>query len=141
MERVLEDLEIAVDGLKRYSLSLVVVKEGKILFKGYGKGVKEMINAIDLLGDLMKDSSVADKVMGKACALLSSYAGVKAVYAKTISEAAIAVLEENGIYTVFDERVEKILDPSKARICPFEGLVIDIDDPVEAYSKLTAKIQ
>jgi hypothetical protein len=135
----LKDLAVAIERLRRDSSSLVIVKDDKVLFEGYGRGVEELLKAIELLGEDMRGSSLADRVVGKACALLCSYSRVKAVYAKTISEPAIKVLERDGIPITFEERVKNILNPSKTMICPFERLVTDLDDPMEAYSKLISK--
>jgi hypothetical protein len=136
--RMREDLKIAKIKLRENGLTLVIVKDSKVLFESAFHGVSAFLKALDKLGYQMKGASVADKVVGKAIALLCVYAGVEAVYASVLSIKAKQVLEEYGVYFEWDRIVEKILDASGRDVCPFEKAAMEIDSPKEAYRKLKA---
>ncbi|MEM3566356.1 MAG: DUF1893 domain-containing protein [Candidatus Bathyarchaeia archaeon] len=136
-----EDLEIAKNRLRKKGLTLVVVKDSRVLFESKARGVSSFIEALDVLGDNLKDASVADKVIGKAVALLCIYAGVRAVYALTLSLEAKQVFENYKVCLEWDRLVEKILDVSGRDACPFEKAAIEIDNPEDAYRKFKALLK
>lgn len=82
----------------------------------------------------------ADKVVGKATAFLYVLLGVKAVYAGVISRPALEVLQNNGIYAEFGEVVDNIINRQGDGICPFESVVLDIQNPTAAYKAICEKM-
>lgn len=130
------DLNLAKERLKQKNLALVIAKRGKVIFETSSHGIGGLFKAIEELGEEMKNSSVADKIVGKAAALLCIHAEVFAVFAVTASEKAIQVLKDNDILYQFESRVPHILNSERSDICPFEKLVINISNPREAYEKL-----
>jgi hypothetical protein len=132
----LKDLETAKRGLSERHLTLCVVKEGNVVFEARTHGVLGFMEAVEEFKDRLDGASVADRVVGKAIALLCVYANVGAVYAATVSKAAKALLGGNSVYLEWDSLVENILGADKSKTCPFEQLVDRIADPSEAYRKL-----
>lgn len=74
--------------------------------------------------------------MGKAAALLFVRSGIKAVYAKTLSESGKKILDEYGVYYEYERLTERIINRAGTDVCPMEKALKDIDDPEEAYKKL-----
>jgi hypothetical protein len=132
------DLEIAKKRLNENGLTLSIVKDGKIVFETVSHGVSGFLEAIEKLRNELEGASVADRIVGKAIALLCVYAKIKAIYAKVLSENAKKVLEENMVYHEWTSLVEHILDASKTELCPFERLVAEISSPRNAYERLKA---
>lgn len=130
------DLELAKSRLKDRDLTLVIVKEDKVIFETGSQGVGGFLQAIEKLGKRLVASSVADKIVGAAAAMLCVYSEVSSVFAATISEEGIKVLENNQIIYQFENEVPNILNHDKTDVCPFEKLVIGSRDPKEAYTKL-----
>ncbi|MDI6691223.1 MAG: DUF1893 domain-containing protein [Candidatus Bathyarchaeota archaeon] len=134
-----QDLTIAKNRLlKAKSLTLTIAKNREVIFEASSHGISGFLEAVEKLRDELKGASVADKVVGKAIALLCVYTSVKMVYAITLSKEAKAFFEKNGVYHEWDELVENILDFKKAEICPFEKLATKISNPKEAYKRLKA---
>jgi len=131
-----QNLELAKLRLKERDLTLVIVKEGKVIFETKSQGVSGFLQAVDQLGKTLVASSVADKIVGAAAAMLCAYSRVSSVFAVTISEGGIKVLEDNNIVCHFENQVLNILNHDKTDICPFEKLAIGSRDPKEAYMKL-----
>jgi len=135
------DLELAKSRLKEKNLTLVIVKEGKIIFETESQGVGGFLCAIENLGKRLVASSVADRIVGAAAAMLCVYSEISSIFAVTISEEGIKVLEEKDITYQFENKVQNILNNDKTDICPFEKLVIGSREPKEAYKKLKSFIE
>jgi hypothetical protein len=135
------DLEIAKHRLQEGGLSLVIAKEEKIVFETMQSGVSGFLSAIDSFGrDDLVDSSIADKVVGRAAAMLCVYCGVKGVYAVILSDGGKDLLEKNDISFQFEHLVPSILNRQRTEACPFERVVAAITDAEEAYGKLKSCI-
>jgi len=132
----MKDLETAKRRLSERHLTLSVVKEGHVIFEAKTHGVSGFMEAVEEFKDRLDGASVADRVVGKAIALLCVYVNARAVYAATISKAAKVLLEGNSVYLEWDSLVENILGADKSKTCPFEQLVERITDPADAYRKL-----
>ena len=99
------------------------------------RGVKPLLEMIDAGKDL-RGYSVADKVVGKAAALLYAYMQVREVYAPVMSKGAERALLRHGITVLYDACVERIQNRRGDGLCPMESAVWDIDDPHEALQIL-----
>jgi len=133
------DLDFAKQRLDQKNRSLVIAKSGRVLFETEAHGISGVLEAIKKLENNMAGSSVADRIVGKAAALLFVYSGVVAVFAVTASDRGIEVLKGYNIFHEFKKRVPRILDLKKVDICPFEKLVAKISDPEEAHEELRAR--
>ena len=127
------DLDVARDRLRELDLTLVVVKNQDVLFGSRSRGVKSFLEAIDQLGDQLENASVADKVVGRAVALLCVYSHVGSVYGGILSRAAEVLLDENGVHIESDVIVDRILNMDRTDVCPFERLIGEIREPKVAY--------
>jgi len=131
-----QDLELATMKLIEENLSLVIVKKGKVIFETKKQGISGFLQAIEKLDKNLVAASAADKILGVAAAMLCVYAGVNSVFALTISEEGIRVLEDNNIAFLFEKKVSNILNRNKTDVCPFEKLAMDSGTVEEAYVKL-----
>jgi hypothetical protein len=134
----MQDLKMARDRIHDEGLRLSIVKDGHLIYESASRGVFGFLNAIESKGTALERASVADRVAGKAIALLCAYVKVKAVYAMILSKKAEAVLEHHFIHYEVDEVVDRILVNDWVTLCPFEKLVFGISNPKVAYEKLKA---
>jgi hypothetical protein len=135
------DLELAKLRLKDRDLNLVIVKEGEVVFETKSQGVGGFLQAIEELGKRLVTSSVADKIVGAAAAMLCAYSEASSVFAITISEEGSRVLEDNNIIYRFEHEVPNILNYDKTDVCLFEKLVTGSTDLKEAYAKLKSSAE
>jgi len=131
-----QDLEIAKLKLIENDLSLVIVKNGKVVFETKKQGINGFLQAIEKLNKTLVAASVADKIVGVAAAMLCVYAGVSSVFALTVSEGGLGVLEDNNIVCLFEKKVSNIMNRSKNDVCPFEKVAMDSGSSEEAYVNL-----
>jgi hypothetical protein len=134
----MSDLDTAKNRLYSKDLTLTVVKNGDILFETSSHRISGFLGAIEQFGDRLEGASVADRVAGKAVALLCVYAGISQVYAVVLSRKAKTVFQENGIPCEWQELVDNILDLNRNSVCPFEKTAADISDPQKAYAAFKA---
>ena len=132
------DLEIAKDRLSEDGLTLSIVKNGEVVFETVSHGVSGFLEAVEKFGDELEGASVADRIVGRAVALLCVYAKVGAVYAMVLSRNAKELLEENMVHYEWKRLVENILNVNKTELCPFERLAMEISSPRDAYERLKA---
>lgn len=131
----MNDLETVKGLLNKKHLTFAIAKNGKVLFETRSHRISGFLEAIEQLGKTLEDSSIADKVAGKAVALLCVYAGIKAVYAETLSRTAKDILEKNRIEHEWKSLVDNILNETKTGACPFEKEAAMITVPREAYDR------
>jgi hypothetical protein len=134
----MQDLEKAKKRLEQNNLTLSIVKNGKIIFENSSHGIGGFLTAIEKCGKRLEGASVADRITGKAIALLCVYSKVQAVYAIILSRSAKTLLEKYAIHHEWNQLVENILNANGEDTCPFEKLAKEISNPNEAYGKLKA---
>ena len=130
----MNDLDAAKNRLYAENLTLTIMKKGNVLFETSSRRISGFLSAIEQLGAKLEGASVADKVAGKAVALLCVCAGINEVYAEVLSKKAKAVFEENEIHCEWKELVENILDLNRSSVCPFEKAAAGISNPDSMYS-------
>jgi len=131
-----QDLELAKLKLIEEDLSLVIVKRGEVIFETKKQGITGFLQAIEKQDKNLVAASAADKIVGVAAAMLCVYAGITSVFALTISEEGIMVLEDNNITYLSEKKVPNILNRNKNDVCPFEKLAMASGSSEEAYVKL-----
>lgn len=132
-KEIIDDMDRAREILLTTDCSIVVVKDGNILTKKQGEGIKPILEAIEELEQEMKGSIIGDRILGKASALLCVYSKASGVYSRQATKTAIAVLIRAGIPGQTDEMIPYIKNRSRDGLCPFEKMLSDTDSPEEAY--------
>ena len=133
--RVGSDLELARRLLGEGGLAFVLAKEGRVLASSKEEGVRPFFEVVASTGGELKGAVLADRVVGRAVALLCLYAGIAAVSTPLASEPALRMLEP-AIKTHADRVVPHILNRAGTGLCPFEALTAAIDTPEEAIVAL-----
>ncbi len=108
-----------------------VLKKDDIIYPSRQRGISPLYSwytcGMDFSG-----FSAADKVVGKATAVLYILLNVKAVYSAVISRSAFLLLKNNGIVTEYEEITDNIINRKGDGICPFEEAILQTDDIFEA---------
>jgi len=133
----MDDLEIAKQRLKDKNLNLVFVKNFRPIFETKTEGLHGFLEAIKELDGNLSDASVADKIIGKAAALLCAYSDVAAAFTVILSKGGLEILKTHNIRHEFENLVPTILNVKKTDKCPLEKLVANITNSEEAYEKIS----
>lgn len=135
----MNDLEKAKEILEKGNYTCVICK-GDTVYTSVDRGVAPVISFIDNKTDI-SGFSVADKVIGKAAAMLFSLAGVKEIFTDVISIPAKQYLDKQGIAVSYNKLTEKIVNRAGNGLCPMETLVININDEIEAFHAISEKLK
>lgn len=117
-----------------------VLSDGNRLIKSRERGVKPLICFIES-GKSFKGFTAADKVVGKAAALLYALMGVSSLYASVISEGALTVCKSFGISVEYGTLTQNIINRRGDGFCPMEQAVADISDPQTAFNAVKEKLK
>lgn len=134
-----DEIKRARELLTKGGYTCVAVKNGASCFSTE-RGVQPLLHWLELPEEPLREAAVADKVIGKAAALLMVYAGVKEVYTAVISEPAAAVFRSCGVPYKAGKCVPRIINRQGDGLCPMESRVMDTDSPEEAYHRLKAAL-
>lgn len=132
------DLERACSLLAEGAYTCVVCKDN-VLYTSATRGVRPLLDWTAAGTDL-HGFSAADKVVGKAAALLFVRAGIVRLYAHVLSEPALAVLQAHGIPVEYGTLVPGIINRSGDGPCPMEAAVSGTEDPEEAIRLIRQKL-
>lgn len=110
--------------------TLVVVSDGWIIESDL-RGLLPLLTLNQTKG-ICEGGAAADKVIGKAAAMLIARAGVKEAYGKVVTAAALKLLKDIGIDCSFDIEVKELVN-KKTGACPYETAVRGISDLESGY--------
>ena len=127
------DLEKAKKRIKSGQATYIVMHAGSIVGEASGMGVKPILIFLENEPSSLQGAEVADKIVGKAAAMLSVLGEVQYVYGEKMSISGRDYLEKSGITTSYDLLIENVKNRDGTGICPLELCVANIDDPQEGY--------
>ena len=131
----MHDLEKAISFLPEHTC---VLCRGEAIYASTKTGIAPMLEWIAEGTDL-RGFSAADKIVGKAAALLFVLSGVKEVYGQVVSRSALTVLDHHHIPYRYTACVPYIINRKGDGMCPMEETVQNISDPQNAYKALVKK--
>ena len=133
----MNDLERAKSLLQSGGYTCVLCKDDTV-HTSFHRGVRPLL---ELLETDVSGFYAADKVVGKATALLYRLLNVKAVHAQVISQAALQVLQNSPIAVSWDRQVDYIKNRTGDGRCPMEQATEGIDNSQEALVAIQKKLK
>ncbi len=104
------------------------------------RGVKPLLRRIDE-GARLFGFCCADRVVGRAAALLYVLLGAKEVYAEVLSRSGEEAFKAHEIAYGCGVSAERIVNRAGTGLCPMELATEGISDPVEALSAIRKKLK
>ena len=126
--------------LKEGGYSFVLYKDGE-WSTSEKRGIAPIMELLRENKELLKGAYVADKVIGKAAALLLIEGGISYLHTQVISEHAIEVLRMSNIEFEYQSLVPYIVNRAGDGMCPMEETVLEVTDSTKAYELLQEKIK
>jgi len=121
--------------------TFVMANNGSVTAVSEEKGLRPILDIYRKDPYLFNGSSVADKVIGKAAALLLAGGKIKQLYAEVISRSASDYLSDTGVPFSCGTISENIMNRDGSDLCPMEKLCADVDDPSLALEKILTFIK
>ena len=119
--------------------TLILVKDDDVI-ESTLSGIKPLIGLLNDNKDL-NGYSIADKIVGKAQAMLIVKANIKEVYTKVLSKQGEMILKKYNIPYSYDTLTDQIINRKGTDICPMEKTVKDIDDIEDGYILLKEAVK
>ena len=132
----LEQAKAALQGEITFAAALA---NGKLV-TSEKKGSAPMMALLKEDMDILKGACVADRVIGRAAALLMEKAGVAEAFGEIVSSHALKAFAKSSITFTYGKEVEYIINRTKTGMCPMEQTVLEIEDAEEAYEALKRKL-
>ncbi len=132
------DLQNAKTLLSDNNYTCVLCKDERTI-TSTERGVKSLVELVDGAENL-NGFSDADKIVGKAAAMLYVLLGVKEVYAEVLSRAGAEVFANHKIACEYGELAEQIINRNGDGICPMEKAVQEIYDPALGLKAIKNKL-
>ena len=132
----MSDLERAKEGLNGHTICLV---RGEEVLVRDERGIAPMM-ALLAEGKSLIGFSAADRVVGKAAAMLFVKAKIKELFAETISRSAAEFLQNSGLPFSYRTMTEYIVNRDGTGRCPMESAVLLCTDAESGYRILKEKL-
>ena len=137
---MLTDIQKAKSSLQDTNASCVMVKDSTV-FQSDLQGIMPLLDWLEKSPDMLHNSCIADKVVGKAAALLMVLGDVSEVYAEVMSDSAEEFFQKNKIAFSFGKKVSHILNRDQTDMCPMEKRCMEIESPQKTYEILKEMVQ
>lgn len=121
---------LAAARLAEGDCTLVIFSAGQLHVFGQ-RGIKDLLQLLEDRPALLRDASLADKVVGRGAAALMILGGVKSVYTPVVSRGALEFLSAAGIDVEYGRIVPGIINRQGSGPCPVEELCRDCSTPEE----------
>lgn len=108
---------------------MAVANDGELLATASGQGVLPLLEVLRQLGEKSQGATFADKVVGRAAAMLMIDAGARRVYARVMSRTALVTLTNAGIPSDSEETPDRISNRDGTGLCPMEELSLEYESP------------
>ena len=134
-------MDVYLSELESSGMSLIIHREGRVIFRSSSKGLLPHLETIRRLGrEALRGAVMADKIVGRAAALMMLYSLPSEVHAGIITIGGRRLLEGGGVRVFYVEEVEAVKVEDGEICCPFESMVQGICNPEEAYRAIEARM-
>ena len=134
------NLEKAIKILEEEKDLTLVLVLNKDIYKSSEKGIKSLLQLLNS-GKNYLNYSAADKIIGKAAAMLYKLLNINDIYGEVMSISAINFLEQNNINFKYKIKTNEIINRKGTGICPMEQTVLNIENTTEAKKLLENKLK
>ena len=134
------NLEKAIKILEEEKDLTLVLVLNESIYKSSEKGIKPLLQLLNS-GKNYLNYSAADKIVGKAAAMLYKLLNINDIYGEVMSISAINFLEQNNINFKYKIKTKEIINRKGTGICPMEETVLNIENPTEAKKLLENKLK
>ena len=134
------DIDAALARIAAGEADCFILRPGYEPLPGHGRGVRPLLQLLENAPETLHGAVLADKIIGKAAAMIAVLGGVAAIHTLTASESALNFLQGAGIPAAARQTVPYIINRTGDGMCPLEQTVREVDDPAAALPLLKATI-
>lgn len=128
--------KINLKNLQRQKLTLMVLKDGELLFRSNQRGIMPLLELLETNLNNLVGTTVVDRVVGMAAAKLLLWQHVQRIDALIATTGAVEHLRQSGIILNASKLVPRLLEPRTGQPDRYERLSIKYDHPEVFYRVL-----
>jgi len=136
----MNDWRDKINALQEADLSLQVEKEGVVFFSSAEAMLKPLFTCLQQHAAEMAGSTVIDKIVGRAAAMLCAQGRVAKIITPLISRSAIEILEQYQISYHALRILPQIMNRDQSGPCPMEKLAGQFEHPQEFVDELARRM-
>lgn len=135
----MEGIKKAKEYMDLNNLKMVVYNNEKVVAQSTDRGIKPIYDVYTKEFESLKGAFVADRITGKAAAMLLTEGKISGIYTDLISDPAIEIFQSKGVSIEYGKKVTRILNRDMDGMCPIETIsrnvssVDDLIDGIEAF--------
>lgn len=115
--------------MERDGLRAVFADEEKVLYTSARRGMEPMLELAELAEkNGWRPVYQADRIVGKAAAIVAAHCGIREIWGDVVSESAMEIAGRNGIRVSCGELVPMILNRERTAEGPFETALKDLTE-------------
>lgn len=131
----------AIELLTKKNATCVILKSDGTYLDSYKRGITPLMEQLREKKPAFSNCVIADKVIGKAAAMMCVLGKADAVHGNVMSLGAKQILEKYEIPFSYHRLVPFIENRTKTGSCPMEAAVRDIDDLEEAFETIEQTLE
>lgn len=129
----------AITQIKAGTAACIAIRDAQIIGMENGRGVAPALRLYD--AGKLNDSTVVDKVIGRAAAMIMTAGGINGCHTITISKGALDWFLRNNIPVTYEQCVEYIVNRTGDGKCPMEQTVLGIEEDTKAVLAIREKLK
>lgn len=128
--------ELAINKLNNSDNSLVIVKNNEVVYKSKKESVGSIVGLLEDNPKILENAVVADKIIGRAVAMICDVSSVNYCYGKIVSKGAIDIFEKRNLKYNAEIIVEAIKNRDNTDLCPIEKLTMNVNKSEEGIKRI-----
>lgn len=143
MDQVFERpaVRAAIELIEENQHGLIVLQGEHIVFTSATPGIRAALQLHDEHPELLKGAVIADRIIGRAAAMIFADGGATAIYGSVMSKTAQQELTQKDVITQAGTLVDAIINRRGDGICPMEQAIMGITEPEAGLSRLRQTVR
>lgn len=143
MDQVFERpaVRAAIAMIEENQHELIVLQGEHIVFTSATPGIRAALQLHDEYPERLKGAVIADRIIGRAAAMIFADGGATAIFGSVMSKAAQQELMQKGVKTQAGMLVDAIINRRGDGICPMERAILGVAEPEAGLSRLRQTVR
>lgn len=120
-------VDLAAKVLRQEGVTLAICRGSSVLYTSRNRGIDDLYCLVKKRPELLAGASAADKIVGKAAAILYIGSGIQELYADNISRSAVGLLRKAGVKVQYQKLIPFVMNRDRSGMCPVERLASTVD--------------
>lgn len=131
----------AIAEIEENKAGLIVLQGERVVFTAATPGIRAALQLHDEHPELLRGAVIADRIIGRAAAMIFADGGAAAIYGSVMSKTARQELTQKGVQIRARTLVDAIINRRGDGICPMEQAITGITETELGLSHLRETVK